>query len=175
MAEILEKFIQKIPKYDARFKASLFDKIAQYGGGTEARRAMLGKHFSNAYELYIYAFFYGLQSDKKMPFEQGAKLVDFSYPIQNWGSKGGMLARKEFKDIQQHIFISCVAKSDINFISLEKGEIDVDTVVTELIRTLESYTNGGLNIILDIVEEKQNKVADNTFFLGLLVPEFDSE
>ena len=58
-----------------------------------------------------------------------------------------MLYRKDFTNLQENIFISLLAKTDIDLVALEKGKLDEDYAVKALIKTMESYTNGGLILI----------------------------
>ena len=45
-------------------------------------------------------------------------------------------------------------KSNIDFLSLERGELETSDVVKDLIKVMEEYTNGGLTII----QEKFGKI-----------------
>ena len=72
MNSLFDKWKTKIPKYSEEFRAPLFDSLSKKFGGSEKGKIDLGKHFSNNYELYIYAFFLGLYNDNlylslKMP------------------------------------------------------------------------------------------------------------
>jgi hypothetical protein len=53
--------------------------------------------------------------------------------------------RKDFTNLQENMFIALLAKTDIDLVALEKGELDEDDAVKALIKTMESYTNGGLD------------------------------
>lgn len=67
------------------------------------------------------------------------------------------------------MFIALVAKTDIDLTALEKGEIEEDEVVKMLIQTMESYTNGGLILIKEKLEENPNYFFQPTSFLNLLL------
>src|SRR5439155_14225109 len=99
------------------------------------------------YELYIYAFFLGLYNDEFIPISEGDKKVDFSHHIQFWGSKTTVSSRKDFTYLQEYMFTALIAKSEIDLIALEKGEIIEDEVIKDLIKIMEGYTNGGLMLI----------------------------
>lgn len=172
MDNLLEKWKEKIPKYDISFRESLFDKLTRKGGGSERAKEDRGKEFANNYELYMYAFFLGLYNDEFLPIPEGNKKVDFSHAIQFWGSKGNRFDRKDFTKLQENMFMSLVAKTDIDLLALEKGEIDQDSVIKQLIQTMESYANGGLTLIKEKMEDNANYFIQPTSFLDLIL---DSE
>jgi len=169
MDSIFEIWKTRIPKYSEEFSESLFQSLSKKGGGSEKSRIDLGKHFANNYELYMYAFFLGLYRNEQIPISNGQKKVDFSHHIQYWGSKGNRFDRKDFTKMQDFMFMALVAKTDVNFIALDKGEISVTDVVKGLITTMESYTNGGLTLIQEKVEDNPNFFLQPTAFLDFLV------
>lgn len=168
MDNLFDKWKTRIPKYSDEFSQSLFDFLSKKFGGSEKQKIDLGKHFSTNYELYIYAFFLGLYRDEYLPIPVKSKKVDFSHHIQYWGSKN-RIDRKDFSFIQEYIFMALIAKTDIDFIELEKGTITEDEVVKSLIITMESYTNGGLNIIKEKFEENSSFFLQPTSFLNLIL------
>lgn len=169
MENLFDKWKTKIPKYSEEFREPLFDSLTKKFGGSERGKVDLGKHFSNNYELYIYAFFLGLYNDEFIPIPEKSKKVDFSHAIQFWGSKGSRIDRKDFTSIQEFIFTAVVAKSDVDLIALEKGDITEDEIVKQLIQTMESYTNGGLTLIKEKVEENSNYFLQPTSFLNMVL------
>lgn len=169
MENLFDKWKTKIPKYSEEFRAPLFDSLSKKFGGSERMKVDLGKHFSNNYELYMYAFFLGLYNDEYLPISEKAKKVDFSHEIMHWGSKGGRILRNDFTVLQEFIFAALIAKSDIDFIKLEKGEINEESIVKELIQTMESYTNGGLTLIKEKLEENSNLFLQPTAFLTMIL------
>jgi hypothetical protein len=169
MKNLFDKWKEKIPKYDLQFRELLFDKLTRKGGGSEQSREDTGKQFSNNYELYIYAFFLGLYYDEFCPISETQKIDDFGHAIQFWGSKANRLDRKDFTKLQENIFIALIAKTDIDLIALEKGEVDEDDAVKMLIKTMESYTNGGLILIREKLEDKPNYFLQPTSFLDMIL------
>ena len=169
MENLFDKWKTKIPKYAEEFRPLLFDKLTQKGGGAEQTKEDKGKYFSNNYELYMYAFFLGLYNNECVPIADKAKKVDFSHAIQFWGSKGNRLDRKDFTNLQEFIFTSLIAKTDIDLIALEKNDISEEEVVKQLINTMESYTNGGLNLIKEKMEENSNYFLQPTSFLNMIL------
>ena len=169
MKNLFEKWKEKIPKYDVVFRESLFDKLTKKGGGSEQSKEDRGKQFANNYELYMYAFFLGLYNNEFSPIPSEGKKIDFSHAIQFWGSKTNVLYRKDFTKVQENMFIALLAKTDIDIVALEKGELDEDDSVKSLIKTMESFTNGGLILIKEKLEENPNYFLQPTSFLNMIL------
>jgi len=145
----------------------LFTSLSQKFGAEGEKKINLGKHFSTNYELYTYAFFLGLYNNEFTPIPDCEKKTDFSHHIQHWGSKTTVSTRKDFTNLQENMFIALFAKTDIDLVTLEKGELDEDDAVKSLIKSMESYTNGGLILIKEKLEENPNYFLQPTSFLKL--------
>jgi hypothetical protein len=169
MDNLFDKWKTKIPKYNLVFQESLFDAFSKKGGGSEKTKVNRGKHFSNNYELYIFAFFLGLYNEEFVPIPENSKKVDFSHSIQHWGSKSGRFERKDFTVLQEYIYSALIAKTDVDLIALEKGDVFEDDVAKALIQTMEGYTNGGLTLILEKLEENSNYFLQTTAFLNMIL------
>jgi len=167
MKNLFEKWKTRIPKYSEEHK-SLFDSFSQKFGAEGEKKINRGKHFSTNYELYTYAFFLGLYNDEFAPIPDGEKKTNFSHHIQHWGSKSSPI-RKDFTNLQENMFIALLAKTDIDLVALEKGELDEDDAVKLLIKTMESYTNGGLILIKEKLEENPNYFLQPTSFLNMIL------
>jgi len=168
MNNLFDKWKTKIPKYSEKHK-EFFTTVAQLGGANPNQLQNLGKHFATQYELYTYAFFLGLYNNEFFPIPDGERKVDFSHHIQHWGSKTTISARKDFTSLQENMFIALLAKTDIDLVALEKGELAEDYAVKLLIRTMESYTNGGLILIKEKLEENPNYFLNPTAFLDMIL------
>jgi hypothetical protein len=173
MKNLFEKWKEKIPKYDIQFRELLFDKLTRKGGGSEQTKQDRGKHFSNNYELYIYAFFLGLYNDKFEPISENTKKDDFRHAIQFWGSKSNRIDRRDFTGLQENMFIALLAKTDIDLIALEKGLLSEEEAVKALLYTMESYTNAGLIMIKEKMEENPNYFLQSTSFLNFILQTID--
>ena len=57
-----------------------------------------------------------------------------------------------------------------DFISLEKGVISEEEIIKKLMYTFESYTNGGLTLIQEEMNENPNRFLQSTAFMNLLIP-----
>ena len=168
MDSLFNRWKTKIPNYSSEFKF-LFDRLSSKGGTEGAKKISLGKHFSTNYELYIYAFFLGLYEEEYSPIPKDKKKLKFSHHIQHWGSKSNKIGRKDFSRIQEYIFTALVAKTDINLIDLDKGIISEKEVIQELLLTLEAYTNGGLTLIKEKLEDNPNYYLQPTSFLDMIM------
>lgn len=168
MKNLFDKWKTKIPKYSEVHK-DLFNSLSQKFGANPTKQINLGKHFATNYELYTYAFFLGLYNNEFSPIPEGEKKTDFSHHIQHWGSKTTVSARKDFTNLQENMFIALIARTDIDFLALEKGELEEDDAIKLLIKTMESYTNGGLILIKEKLEENPNYFLQPTSFLNMIL------
>ena len=168
MENLFDKWKTKIPKYSEIHK-DLFNSLSQKFGAEGEKKMNLGKHFSTNYELYMYAFFLGLYNDEFAPIPDIEKKTDFSHNIQYWGSKSTISTRNDFTGLQENMFLSLIAKTSVDFIALEKGELKEDEVVKTLIQTMESYTNGGLILIKEKMQENPNYFLQPTSFLNMIL------
>jgi hypothetical protein len=168
MKNLFEKWKTRIPKYSEAHK-ELFTSLSQKFGAEGEKKINLGKHFSTNYELYTYAFFLGLYKNEFTPIPDGEKKTDFSHHIQHWGSKTTVSTRKDFTNLQENMFIALLAKTDLDLVALEKDELEEDDAVKALIKTMESYTNGGLVLIKEKLEENPNYFLQPTSFLNMIL------
>lgn len=168
MNNLFFKWRTKIPKYSNQHR-DLFLSFSEKYGVEGEKKLNLGKHFSTNYELYIYAFFLGLYNNEFTPIPIDDKKVDFSHHIQHWGSKSTIQIRKDFTNLQEYIFMAVMAKSNIDLLALERGDIEEELAVKTLIHTLESYTNGGLNLIKDKLNDNPNYFLQQTSFLNMIL------
>ncbi len=168
MENLFDKWKTKIPRY-SQVHEELFASLSQKGGAEGEKKISLGKHFSTNYELYIYAFFLGLYKNEFTPIPKVENKIGFSHHIQHWGSKTTISHRKDFTSLQENIFIALVAKTEIDILSLEKGEVNEEEIVKQLIDTMESYTNGGLILIKEKIDENPNYFLQSTSFLDMIL------
>jgi hypothetical protein len=168
MESLFDKWKTKIPKYSANHK-DLFASLSQKFGAEGEKKLNLGKHFSTNYELFIYAFFLGLYENEFTPILAGEKKDDFSHHIQYWGNKTTSSNRKDFSNLQEYMFMALMAKADVDLIALDKGETSEEDVVKQLIHSMESYTNGGLNLIRDKINDNPNHFLNPTSFLEMIL------
>jgi len=148
---------ERTPNYNEEYQP-IFEKLANKGNegsDNEETAQETGKVFATQYELYIYAFFLGLYSSQ----QQGTtKRINFGHKISEWGKKNRRSIRESFVEIQDFLFVSLITKSDIDFVELERSsdEGEIKKAVSKLIETMESYTNGGLQLIKDKLDDNDN-------------------
>lgn len=172
MDSLFDEWRRVIPQYSTRFK-DLFASLAHKYTASSEKVSSLGKHFEVQYELYTYAFFLGLYSDTRVKFGDDEKKWNFSNPIETWGSR--RTTRKDYKYIQDYMFMAVVAKSDTDLLALEKGEIESKEIVKQLSNVLEEYVYGGLTIISEKMEDGLNPFLTNDSFMKLLKKSGHSE
>ena len=155
------------PKWETHFEESLLRAYTDYGIGASEHTESKGKTFGSGYELYIYAFFLGLYAEGKRPLEDKTKV--FGYPIQEWGQVGNKKGRKDYSKIREYIFTALVAKTDVDLIALEKGDITERKAVDLLIDTMEQYANFGFYLMKEKLEANANYFYRNTGFLDMIL------
>lgn len=138
----------RVPNYDEKYQF-IFNQLANKGnevGDNEERAIETGKIFATQYELYIYAFFIGLYSKTQ---QESFKKTSFGHKISEWGKKSRKSGRESFIEIQDFMFVALVTNSDLNFIEIERSSDEnlIKKVTNSLIDLMESYVNGGLQLI----------------------------
>ncbi|MBR6631421.1 MAG: hypothetical protein IKK89_05700 [Alistipes sp.] len=77
------------------------------------------------------------------------------------------------------MFVALVAKSNIDFVELDKGNISKSKVVDTLIQTMEEYANYGFFYMEDKLTDNQDyffrKSAFLDLFLNFLVEESETD
>ena len=63
------------------------------------------------------------------------------------------------------MFAALIAKTDIDFIALDKGEMPIKKAVDSLMQTMEEYINWGLDYISEKMEDNPNYFFKETAFL----------
>ena len=71
--------------------------------------------------------------------------------------------------MRSYIFIALVAKTNIDWIALDKGTIDANTVVSSLIKTMEEYANYGFSVMEEKLREDKGYFFSNRAFLDLFL------
>lgn len=131
------------------FLEPIIKRYCYWHGGTDEKVDIKGKVFNAAYEIYIYAFFLGLYAGKRRPLI-GAKR-DFSMEMKRWGSINLSIFpnRKTYPQIQKYVFAALIAKSDIDLLAIDRGDMTIQEGVNILMKTLSEYANGGFYLMRD--------------------------
>src|SRR5665647_1593221 len=152
----------RAPFYDYKYKETLFSEFTDYPAKDQDIKA-----FETAYEFIIYAFFVGLYSGQKKPIIK--KENSYGHKIENWGNKTGKLDRKNFSILQKYIFIALIAKTKVDLLALEKGEITEEFVVNQLMETMEGYISSGMKLIREQNEDSKGYFYTPSGFLDFLI------
>ncbi len=150
--ELLARFKERSPEYAAEHHDMVLSFTLKQGGqvGTRAKGETYseGRFFSTVYEMYMYAALLGLKRNLQIPIPRGTEKKKF-IEIKSWHPS----------EVADYIVMALLAKTDLDFNALENmEEKEVEDKLTELRSLLESYTNGGLDII------RAKREEDPTFF-----------
>ena len=177
MESLFDAWGKKNPEWEKKYAELLMEPFTDYGRGTSQYTVSRGKIFGAGYEMFIIGFFIGLYFDKtrKLP-DDRSKRKHFGHPIMFWGSQDGKskLGRTSYKKIQDYMFAALVARTDIDFISLEKGETSVNDAANSLISKMEEYANYGFHYLKDMLENDPNSLFKDSAFLKIFTS-FTSE
>ena len=84
----------------------------------------------------------------------------------NLDSKTG---RKSYPELRKHIFAALIAKTDVDLIALEKGELDASDVASSLIDTMEEYANYGFYYMTEKLKDNPNSLYRNSGFIDIFL------
>ena len=97
--------------------------------------------------------------------EDKAMRKHFGWAISNWGTGESKLGRTQYPRLREYMFAALIARTDIDFIALDKGEITPRKVVDELIKKMEEYANYGFDFMQEKMEQDPNYFFKETAFL----------
>lgn len=170
MENLYDIWGRRNPSWEIKYQESIIDVFCDYGRGSSKLQGDRGKIFGAGYEMFIIAFFIGLYNDKRKPLvKDTSKVKTFGQPIQYWGNLEGRFGRTSYGKIRNYIFAALVAKTDIDFVALDKGEITVRKVVDDLMTTMEEYANFGFDFITEKMEDDPDYFFKETAFLRIFL------
>ena len=155
--------------FETHFQDEIISKFSDYGVGSSKSNEAKGKTFGGGYEMFIIAFFIGLYSDSRRELDKSLDKKKFGYTIENWGDLNSKPGRKSYPEIRKHIFAALIAKTDIDFIALEKGELEVSDVVSTLIDAMNEYANYGFYYLSEKLKDNPNSLYRNSSFLDIFL------
>ena len=168
MESIYELWCKGNPEWEERYQKSIIDVFAQYGKGNNQYQEVRGKIFGAGYEVFIIAFFIGLYYDRTKPLVvDKAKRKKFGWAIANWGTQEARLGRSQYPELRKYMFAALIARTDIDFIALDKGEITPRKVVDDLTTKMEEYANFGFDFMQERLEEDPNYFFKEMSFLRI--------
>ena len=170
MKSLFDAWSNKDPEWEKKYEELLMMPFTDYGRGTSQYTESRGKIFGAGYEMFIIGFFIGLYFDKTRKLtDDKSKRKHFGHRIMFWGSQDGKLklGRTSYKKIQEYMFAALITKTDIDFISLEKGEVSVDDAANSLKHKMEEYANYGFHYLEDMLEDDPNSLFKDSAFLKI--------
>lgn len=170
MDSLYDLWAKRSPKWETSYQDSVISVFADYGKGTNSITEIKGKTFGAGYEVYILAFFIGLYSDQCKPLvDDTSKIKDFGWAISNWGTQESRLGRFSYPRLREYMFAALIARTDVDLIALDKGEIKPARIVDQLIDKMEQYANFGFDFIKEKLEDDPNYFFKDTAFLRVFL------
>lgn len=167
---LIDLWGKRNPKFERHYEYTVIRKLADYGIGASEYTDAKGKLLGAGYEPYIMAFFIGLYSNKKIPLNSDSEEIKvLGQPLDKWGNLDSKKNRKAYPKLREYIFIALVAKTPIDWIALDKGEIKVSDVVTQLVKTMEEYANYGFSVIADKLNSDTGYFFTKRAFLDIFL------
>lgn len=142
-------------KFESKFHTPIVESFCQWHSGTDNGRDAKGRIFNAGYEVFIYAFFVGLYRNDRRPLKDTTR--SFSMEIFRLGDvsmKG--TKRTKYKEIQDYIFAALIAKSGLDIVEFDRGNISTDEAVDVLMNTLNEYANGGFYAISEKLSNQED-------------------
>lgn len=168
--KIIDIWGRRNPRFEKKYETSVLRILSDYGVGASAYTSAKGKVLGAGYEVYILAFFIGLYANKRLPLSRFSDdLKPFGQPLQFWGNLDSKKGRKAYSGLRPYIFCALVAKTDIDWIALDKGLIPVSSAVSKLIETMEEYANYGLAVMEDKLSKDKSYFFTNKAFLDIFL------
>lgn len=165
--KIIDVWGRRNPRFEKKYEDSVIKVLSEFGKKANDNTAAKGKIFGNGYEPYIIAFFIGLYANKRLPL--GDDTRDLRYPLQNWGNLEARGLRKAYPRLRSYIFMALVARTDIDWIALDKGEMKVENAVSALIKTMEEYANYGFSFMEEKLNEDKGYFFSHRSFLDIFL------
>lgn len=168
--KLIDIWGRRTPRFEKKYEQSVMRVISDYGIGASENTEAKGKILGAGYEPYIMAFFIGLYSGKKLALsEESDDLKVLGQPLDKWGNLDSKKYRKAYSKLRSYIFIALVAKTDIDWIAIDKGDLKVATAVSQLIDTMEEYANYGFSVMEEKLETDKSYFFSNRSFLDIFL------
>ena len=170
MEKLYDLWANRNPEWETKYEDSIIKTFCDYGRGTTMFQEARGKIYGAGYEILIIAFFIGLYKKQRKPLiGDTSKRKVLGQPIKFWGNLDSKPGRVSYSNIRKYMFAALVARSDVDLIALDKGEITSRKVVDILITTMEEYINWGLDFISEKMEDNPNYFFKDTAFLRVFL------
>ena len=174
---LFQLWMKRNPYWEKRYQDTLINPYTDYGRGATQYAEDRGKVFGGGYEVFIIAFFLGLYSNQRKPLTTDtSKKKVFGFPIQSWGNLESRNKRTAYgEELRKYIFAALVARTDFDFIAVDKGELSPKEAVDALMTTMEEYANAGFRLLAEKVEDNPNCFYKEGAFLDMFLPFIVSE
>ena len=167
--KLYDIWARRNPSWEKRYEDSVIKAFTDYGKGVTSLGSAKGKLFGAGYEIFIIAYFIGLYNDQRRKLiDDSTRIKTFGQPIQFWGNIDSVKGRKAYPKLREFIFTSLVAKTDFDFIALDKGLFSNKKAVDE------EYANWGFHYIEDKLMDNPNYFYRETAFLEVFLS-FDNQ
>lgn len=145
-------------RYESIFDGPIVKAFCNWQSSLDNGREEKGRLFNAGYEVFLYAFFIELYRNSRRTLSGQTR--SFSMEIFRWGDVNSKYTtRKKYKRIQEYLFAAAVAKSDLDLVKYDLGEIETAVAVSTLADTINEIANAGFYEI----NQKMNE-QDDFFF-----------
>lgn len=170
MESLYDLWGKRNPQWEVKYQDSIINVFTDYGKGVNKYGDARGKIFGAGYEIFILAFFIGVYHNRTKPLtEDQSKRKVFGQPIMYWGNIETRAGRSSYSRIRDYMFAALIARTDIDFIALDKGEITSRKAVDMLIDKMEQYANYGFDYIQEQLENNPNHFFNEKAFLRVFM------
>jgi hypothetical protein len=161
MVDLIKEFEAKTPRYSTRYR-DLIERFARKNARDFRESGEdvfeMGKYFSNFYEFYMYAALLGMNMNYELPFEKDEQAQKF-LEIREW----------KHEELRQYMLMGLLAKSNFDMNAVEDMEDEeVKAEIRGLVKKLEGYANGGLDIINSKLADEPHFFDSDNCFIRLL-------
>lgn len=155
------------PQWEEKYEDSLIRVYCDYQRGVNQFGESRAKIYGAGYELFIVAFFIGLYYNKTKPL--GTKVKSFGWSIEHWGNIDERKGRRSYPELVKYMFAALVAKTDIDWLAVDKEETSSKKAVDLLIEKMEQYANYGFSFMMEKLEENPNVFYTETGFFDIFL------
>lgn len=164
--KLFDLWANRNPNWEIKYEETILKTFCDYGKGSTILQEARGKIFGAGYEIIIIAFFIGLYHNRRKELTPDTtKKKSLGQPIKYWGNLDSKPGRTAYPEIRKYMFAALVARTDIDLIALDKGDITPRKVVDKLMTTMEEYINWGLDYMAEKMEDNPNCYFKETSFL----------
>lgn len=164
--KLFDLWANRNPDWEIKYEETILKTFCDYGKGSTLLQDARGKIFGAGYEILIIAFFIGLYHNKRKELTPDTtKKKGVGQPIKYWGNLDSKPGRIAYPEIRKYMFAALIARTDIDLIALDKGDITPRKVVDKLMTTMEEYINWGLDYMAEKMEDNPNYYFKETAFL----------